>query len=98
MIRLAILPGTVALASIVAWQCGYFELRRREHLIAIIRRAEGTAWAAFLYVLSYTLVVALGLPVTAFSIRASRAHPRCSSIVSRSCQKAPLCGMLGAAP
>ena len=43
MIRLAILPGTVALASIVAWQCGYFELSRREHLIAIIRRAEGTA-------------------------------------------------------
>ena len=59
VIRLAILSGTVALALIVAWQLGYFELSRREHLIAIIRRAEGTAWAAPLYVTSYTLVVAL---------------------------------------
>ena len=59
MIRLAILSGTVSLALIVAWQLGYFELSRREHLIAIIRRAEGTAWAAPLYVTSYTLVVAL---------------------------------------
>lgn len=68
MIRLAILSGTVALALIVAWQLGYFELSRREHLIAIIRRAEGTAWAAPLYVTSYTLVVALCLPATPFSI------------------------------
>src|SRR5450759_2976620 len=68
VIRLAILSGTVALALIVAWQLGYFELSRREHLIAIIRRAEGTAWAAPLYVTLYTLVVALGLPATPFSI------------------------------
>jgi len=68
VIRLAILSGTVALALIVARQLGYFELSRREHLIAIIRRAEGTAWAAPLYVASYTLVVALGLPATPFSI------------------------------
>ncbi|MEX2109363.1 MAG: VTT domain-containing protein [Gemmatimonadaceae bacterium] len=67
-IRIAILPAIVALAALVAWQLGYFELGRREQLIAAIDRAETTRWAAPVYVLAYVLVVALGLPATAFSI------------------------------
>jgi uncharacterized membrane protein YdjX (TVP38/TMEM64 family) len=68
LIRLAILPGIVVLAVIIAWQLGYFELGRREQLIAAIGRAETTQWAAPVYVVSYILIVALGLPATAFSI------------------------------
>jgi uncharacterized membrane protein YdjX (TVP38/TMEM64 family) len=68
LIRLAILPAIIVLAVIIAWRLGYFELVRREQLIAAIGRAETTRWAGPIYVTSYTLVVALGLPATVFSI------------------------------
>ncbi len=68
LIRLAILPAVVVLAVIVAWRLGYFELGRREQFLAIIRNAETTPWAPAVYVVSYTLIVALGLPATVFSI------------------------------
>jgi uncharacterized membrane protein YdjX (TVP38/TMEM64 family) len=68
LIRLAILPGVVLVAVIIAWRLGYFELGRREQLIAAIARAQTTQWAVPVYVLSYTLIVGLGLPATVFSI------------------------------
>jgi uncharacterized membrane protein YdjX (TVP38/TMEM64 family) len=68
VIRLAILASVLALALMVAWRLGYFELTRRERLIAAIRQVQTIGWAAPLYVLSYTLIVALALPATILSI------------------------------
>ena len=68
LIRLAILPAIVALAVIIAWRLGYFELGRREQFLAFIRNAETTRWAPAVYVVSYTLIVALSLPATILSI------------------------------
>jgi uncharacterized membrane protein YdjX (TVP38/TMEM64 family) len=68
IIRLAILSGLIAVAFIVAWRLGYFELSRREQLAAAIRHVRTVGWATPLYVVSYTLIVALGLPATIMSI------------------------------
>jgi uncharacterized membrane protein YdjX (TVP38/TMEM64 family) len=67
-LRLTLLPALIAVALLIAWRLGYFDLARREHLVALIRQARQTPWADFLYVVAYTLVATLGLPTTVFSV------------------------------
>lgn len=67
-LRLSLLPGIVAVALAIAWRAGYFELARPEQLIALIRQAEHTLWAWVIYVIAYTLIATVGLPVTVLSI------------------------------
>lgn len=62
------LPALVAVALLIAWRLGYFDLARREHLVGLIRQARHTSWAGLLYVIAYALVVTLGLPATVVSI------------------------------
>jgi uncharacterized membrane protein YdjX (TVP38/TMEM64 family) len=67
-LRLTLLPALVAVALLIGWRLGYFELARREHLVALIRQARDTPWAGLLYAIAYTLVATLGLPTTVLSI------------------------------
>jgi uncharacterized membrane protein YdjX (TVP38/TMEM64 family) len=67
-LRLAILPAIVALAVALAWRAGYFDLARREQLIALMRQAQHTPWAWAIYVIAYGVVATLGLPVTVCSV------------------------------
>jgi phospholipase D1/2 len=63
-----LLPALVAIALLIAWQLGYFELARREQLFAVIRRARHAPRADFLYVIAYAMAATLGLPTTVLSI------------------------------
>jgi uncharacterized membrane protein YdjX (TVP38/TMEM64 family) len=67
-LRLILLPGLAVVALLIAWRLGYFDLARREQLVALIGEARHTSWAGLLYVVAYTFVAALGLPVTVLSI------------------------------
>ena len=67
-LRLALLPGIVAVALVIAWRLGYFDLDQRERVVGLIREASATAWAAPLYVIAYTLAATVGLPTTPMSI------------------------------
>jgi uncharacterized membrane protein YdjX (TVP38/TMEM64 family) len=67
-LRLTLLPALVAVALLIGWRLGYFDLARREHLVALIRQARDTAWAGLFYAIAYALVATLGLPTTVLSI------------------------------
>jgi uncharacterized membrane protein YdjX (TVP38/TMEM64 family) len=53
---------------VIAWRLGYFDLARREELVALIRRGRRTSWAGVLYVAVYVLAATVGLPITVLSI------------------------------
>ena len=67
-LRLALLPGSVAVALVIAWRLGYFELARHEQLVPLVKLARHSRWAALLYVIAYVLIATLGLPITVLSI------------------------------
>jgi uncharacterized membrane protein YdjX (TVP38/TMEM64 family) len=67
-LRLGVLPALIAVALVIAWRLGYFDLARREELVALIRRGRGTSWAGVLYVAVYVLAATVGLPITVLSI------------------------------
>ncbi len=67
-LRLALLPGLIAVALLIAWRLGYFSLARREQLLAFVQQARHNPWARPLYVLAYVLIATLGLPITVLSI------------------------------
>jgi uncharacterized membrane protein YdjX (TVP38/TMEM64 family) len=67
-LRLAALPVLVVVALALAWRLGYFDLARREQLLAVVQRARHSPWAGPLYVIAYTVIATLGLPITVLSI------------------------------
>jgi uncharacterized membrane protein YdjX (TVP38/TMEM64 family) len=67
-LRLAVLPALIAVALVIAWRLGYFDLARREELVALIRQSRHTSWAGLLYVTVYVLAATVGLPITVLSI------------------------------
>ena len=67
-LRLALLPGLVVVALVIAWRLGYFGLARREQLLAFVQHARHNAWAGPLYVIAYVVIATLGLPITVMSI------------------------------
>ena len=67
-LRLAILPALIVVALILAWRFGYFHLARRDQLLALVRHARDNAWAGPLYVVAFTVIAALCLPITVLSI------------------------------
>ena len=67
-LRLALLPGLVVVALVLAWRFGYFHLVRRDQLLAVVEQARHTIWAGPLYVVAYTVIATLGLPITVLSI------------------------------
>jgi uncharacterized membrane protein YdjX (TVP38/TMEM64 family) len=67
-LRLGVLPALIAVALVIAWRLGYFDLARREELVALIRGGRRTSWAGVLYVAVYVLAATVGLPITVLSI------------------------------
>jgi len=67
-LRLALLPALVVVALALAWRLGYFELARREQLVALVRQARHTPAAGLVYAIAYALIAAVGLPITVLSI------------------------------
>jgi uncharacterized membrane protein YdjX (TVP38/TMEM64 family) len=67
-LRLTLLPALVAVALFIGWRLGYFDLARREHLVALMRQARHSSWAGLLYAIAYAVVATLGLPTTVMSI------------------------------
>lgn len=67
-LRLAILPALVVAALVLAWRFGYFHLARPEELLAVVEQARHNPWAEPLYVIAFTVVATLGLPITVVSI------------------------------
>ncbi len=58
----------VAIALVVAWRLGYFDITSREGLADLLRRGRATLWAAPLYLVVYILAATVGLPTTPLSI------------------------------
>jgi phospholipase D1/2 len=67
-LRVALLPGLIVVALVIAWRLGYFSLARREQLLAFVQQARHNPWAAPLYVIAYVVIATLGLPITVASI------------------------------
>jgi uncharacterized membrane protein YdjX (TVP38/TMEM64 family) len=67
-LRLALLPGLVVAALVIAWRLGYFSLARREELLAFVQHARHNPWAGPLYVVAYAIIATLGLPITVVSV------------------------------
>lgn len=55
-------------ALVLAWRFGYFGLAHGEQLLAVVQRARHNPWAGPLYVLAFTVIATVGLPVTVLSI------------------------------
>jgi uncharacterized membrane protein YdjX (TVP38/TMEM64 family) len=67
-LRLAILPALVVGALLLAWRFGYFHLAGPEQLLGIVARARHNPLAEPLYVIAFTVIATLGLPITVLSI------------------------------
>ncbi|HEY3114933.1 MAG TPA: VTT domain-containing protein [Gemmatimonadaceae bacterium] len=67
-LRLALLPALVLVALTLAWRLGYFDLARREPLVALVRQVRHTSVAGLVYVIAYAVIAALGVPITVLSI------------------------------
>jgi uncharacterized membrane protein YdjX (TVP38/TMEM64 family) len=67
-LRLALLPALILAATVVAWRLGYFHLARPQQLLAVVQQARHNVWAGPLYVIAFTVIATLGLPVTVLSI------------------------------
>jgi uncharacterized membrane protein YdjX (TVP38/TMEM64 family) len=68
LVRIGALVGVILVAVIIAWRLEYFELGRRERLVAGIHFAQERSWAVPVFVLSYAAAVTLALPTTVLTI------------------------------
>jgi len=53
---------------VLAWRLGYFHLVRGEQLRGVVQQARGKPLAGPLYVIAYTVIATLGLPITVLSV------------------------------
>jgi uncharacterized membrane protein YdjX (TVP38/TMEM64 family) len=67
-LRLALLPALVVVALVMAWRLGYFRLAGQEHLLTVIGQARHRAWAEPLYLIAFTIIATLGLPITVLTL------------------------------
>ena len=63
-VRLAILVLLLGGASLVAWRLGYFKLLASGGLRQLMDRLRRVPWIAPLYVIGFSIVAALGIPLT----------------------------------
>jgi uncharacterized membrane protein YdjX (TVP38/TMEM64 family) len=64
ILRLAILAVILGGASFIAWHLGYFQLLANGGLRRLLDRLHRVPWIGPLYVLGYTVIAALGIPLT----------------------------------
>jgi len=53
---------------VIAWRLGYFHLARRDQLLNIVEQTRRNPAAEALYVVAFTVIATLGLPITVLSI------------------------------
>jgi uncharacterized membrane protein YdjX (TVP38/TMEM64 family) len=63
--RLALLPALVAIALVVAWKTGYFDLDRRQALGRAVDDIRALPGSSLMFVLIFALAVALCFPANA---------------------------------
>ena len=68
--RIAILPALVVGAALLAWKLGYFELDKRRHLVETVQRLRMVTLIEPVFILAYTLAVAICLPVSILNLLA----------------------------
>jgi uncharacterized membrane protein YdjX (TVP38/TMEM64 family) len=64
IIRLAVLPAIVLIAVLVAWKLGYFEMDRRQSLLATVQRLRMVHLIQIWFVLAYAILITLCIPAT----------------------------------
>lgn len=64
-IRLALLPALVAIALLVAWKTGYFDLDRRNDLARAVENVRMLPGSSLFFVAIFAIAVALCLPANA---------------------------------
>jgi uncharacterized membrane protein YdjX (TVP38/TMEM64 family) len=64
-IRLAILPGLVAIALVVAWKTGYLDLDRRQEMARAVDDVRQLPGSSLLFVAIFAVAVSLCLPANA---------------------------------
>ena len=63
-LRLAIIPVLVAVAALVAWKLGYFDLDHRQNLARAVDRIREMPGVHLVFVAVFTIAIALCLPVS----------------------------------
>jgi uncharacterized membrane protein YdjX (TVP38/TMEM64 family) len=69
-LRMSIPVGVILLASGIAWKLGYFNLDQRDDVLALARAADGSAFAAPLFVAASVAAIMLCLPATILTVLA----------------------------
>lgn len=63
-LRLAIIPALVAVAALIAWKMGYFDLDHRQNLARAVERIREIPGVHVVFVAVFALAIALCLPVS----------------------------------
>lgn len=66
--RLALFVLILAVAVLVGWKLGLFELRDRKALLGLVRRVRGVPLLAPAFVAAYAAAVTFGLPASLFTL------------------------------
>lgn len=61
-LRLALLPALVAVALVIAWKAGYFDLDHRRELALLVERGRAMPGIHVLFLATFAVAVALSLP------------------------------------
>jgi uncharacterized membrane protein YdjX (TVP38/TMEM64 family) len=69
-LRLLVIPGLVAVAALVAWRMGYFELDRRQALFETVQRLRQMPVIEVAFIAGFAVIVALCLPANIATILA----------------------------
>jgi uncharacterized membrane protein YdjX (TVP38/TMEM64 family) len=68
LLRLAVLPAIVAVALLVAWKSGYFEMDQRQRLLGTVQRLRMVNAIQIWYVLVYAVLITLSVPASVATV------------------------------
>jgi uncharacterized membrane protein YdjX (TVP38/TMEM64 family) len=64
VLRLALIPVLVAIAALIAWKMGYFDLDHRQNLAKAVERIREMPGVHVVFVAAFAVAIALCLPVS----------------------------------
>ncbi len=67
-LRIAIVLAVVAIVLVAAWRAGLFALEDRGQLVAMIEHVRTIPFIALLFVVTYAIAAAAGVPATPFAL------------------------------
>jgi uncharacterized membrane protein YdjX (TVP38/TMEM64 family) len=68
LIRLAVIPAIVAVALLVAWKTGYFEMDHRQRLLGTVQRLRMVNAIQIWYVLVYAVLITVSVPASVATV------------------------------